>query len=142
MGANFPATAPTVYEDKSIANDVGDSLHWDGGDANQVKAEVIAIALKVGVDNDTNEDSHDYKIRELEGRKQVSAGSGTLANSTTTTVEDESVGTSSTVLVQGTNAGFMGLAPMAYVSAQEEGSFTLTHAQAAGTETFVYLVVN
>ena len=140
MGARFPAEAPVVYEDKSTGNDVGDSLHWDGADANQVKAEVIAIAAKVGVDEDTEESSHDYKIAALEGRKRVSTGSGTLANGTQTTVNDEAVETTSVVLVQGTSAGFSGVSP--YVSGVSEGSFALTHGQAAGTETFVYIVVN
>ena len=142
MGARFPGAAPEVYEDKSTANDVGDSLHWDGADANQLKAEVIAIAAKVGVDEDEDEGSHDHKIRALEGRKRVSTGSGTLANSTATTVEDEEVKTTSVVTVQGTNAGFAGLSGGVYVSAVAEGSFTLTHGQAAGTESFVYVVVN
>ena len=134
--------APTVYEDKSTANDVGDSLHWDGADANQVKAEVIAIAAKVGVDEDENAESHDYRIRALEGRGRVSTGSGVLTAGTETTVTDEEVEATSVVLVQGTSAGFMGLTGPAYVSAVGEGSFTLTHGQAAGTETFVYVAVN
>ena len=44
MAAKFPTTAPTVYADKSTANDVGDTTHWDGADANQVKAEILAVA--------------------------------------------------------------------------------------------------
>ena len=142
MAAKFPAEAPTVYADKSTANDVGDSLHWDGSDANQLKEEVIAIATKVGIDEDENEDSHDFKIGELEGRSQVSAGSGTLASSTETVANDGSVTASSRVVVQGTNAAWSGLSPVPYVSAVGEGSFTLTHGSAAGTETFFYLVAN
>ncbi|GEM_PF-4067882 len=142
MAAKFPEEAPTLYEDKSTSNDVGDSLHWDGSDANQLKAELIAIAEKVGIDEDENEDSHDYKIADLAERSQVSAGSGTLASSTETVVNDDAMTASSQVLVQGTNAGFGGLSPAPYVSAVGEGSFTLTHGSAAGTETFFYLVVN
>ena len=142
MSAEFPTAAPTVFTDKSTANDVGDTLHWDGADANQVKAEIIAVAAKVGIDDDTNTDSHDYKISQLEDRKQVTAGSDTLANDTATTVTDATVSSSSVVVVQGTNAGFVGLSPLPYVSAKAEGSFTLTHGSAAGTETFDYIVVN
>jgi hypothetical protein len=102
----------------------------------------VAIATKVGIDEDTNVNSQDFKIRELEDRKRVSTGSGTLANATTTTVNDETVGPESCVMCQGTNAGYAGVSATVYVSAQSEGSFTLTHGQAAGTETFVYIVVN
>ena len=142
MSAEFPTAAPTVFTDKSTANDVGDTLHWDGDDANQVKAEIVAVAAKVGIDDDTNTDSHDYKIGQLEDRKQVTTGSGTLENATTTTVTDATVSASSCVVVQGTNAGLVGLSPLPYVSAKAEGSFTLTHGSAACTETFDYIVVN
>ena len=141
MGAKFPGEAPVVYGEKSTANDVGDSLHWDGADANQAKAEIIAIAAKVGVDEDEAEASHDYKIRALEGRKQASTGSGTLTAGTTTTVNDETVGPTSCVMVQGTSAGFEGLSPRPYVSAVAEGSFTLTHGTAAGTESFAWVAI-
>ena len=149
MAAEFPTTVPTVYADKSTANDVEDTAHWDGGDANQVKAEVVAIAAKVGVDGDEDPDSHDYKIADLESRadalesrKEVKTGSGTLANSTSTTVTDANVTTSSCVVVQARSSGFQGLSPLPYVSAINAGSFVLTHGSAAGTETFDYLVVN
>jgi len=142
MSAKFPTTAPTVFTDKSTANDVGDALHWDGADANQVKAEIIAVAAKVGIDGDSDSDSHDYKIGELESRSEVSSGSGTLGTSTATVVSDAEIGTSSSVIVQATSAGFVGLDPIPYVSAKSEGSFTLTHGDAAGTETFDYIVVN
>ena len=82
MSAKFPTSAPTVFTDKSVANDVGDTLHWDGSDANQVKAEIIAVAAKIGVDDDTNTDSHDYKISQLDSRKTVTIGDGTLGTST------------------------------------------------------------
>ena len=142
MSAKFPAETPTLYADKNTGNDVGDSRHWDGRDANDLKAEVIAVATKVGVDEDVNEDSHDFKIRELESRSRVSAGSETLASGTETVVSEEAVGATSQIIVQGTNAGFGGLTPTPYVSAVGEGSFTLTHGTAAGTETFFYLVIN
>lgn len=142
MSAKFPTTAPTVFTDKSTANDVGDTLHWDGSDANQVKVELIAVAAKVGVDSDTDTDSHDYKIDQLENRKTITTGDGTLGTSTATTVNDAEAGSSSCVIVQGTCSGFVGLDPIPYVSARAEGSFTLTHGDAAGTEGFVYIVVN
>jgi hypothetical protein len=143
MAAKFPTTAPTVYTDKSTANDVGDSSHWDGADANQVKAEIIAIAAKVGVDDDTETSSHDYKIAELEDRKVVTTGSGTLGTSATTTVvTDANVTTSSVVLVQATSSGYHALSPVPFVSALSSGSFDLAHGGAAGDETFDYIVVN
>ena len=142
MAAKFPTTAPTVYTDKSTANDVGDTTHWDGADANQVKVEIIAVAAKVGVDDDTDTDSHDYKIAQLEDRKEVKTGSDMLGTSTATTVTDANVTTSSVVVVQGTNSDFMGLSPVPYVSAKSSGSFTLTHGDADGDETFDYVVVN
>jgi hypothetical protein len=142
MAANFPAAAPDVYEDKSTANDVGDTSHWDGADANQAKAEIIAIAAKVGVDEDWNPDSHDYKIAQLEARKEVKTGSGVLAASTTTTVTDAEVTTDSVVLVQARSAAFQQLNPIPYVSGVNSGSFVLTHGSAAGSETFDYVVVN
>ena len=120
----------------------GTTLHWDGADANQVKAELIAVAAKVGLDNDPNTDSHDYKISQLESRKTVTTGTGTLGTSTATTVSDENVSTASCVIVQGTCSAFFGLDPIPYVSAKASGSFTLTHGDAAGTETFDYIVVN
>jgi len=142
MAAEFPTTAPTVYAEKSTSNDVGDTSHWDGADANQVKAEVIAIAAKVGIDGDTEPASHDYKISHLESRKEVKTGSGTLAASTSTTKTDANVTTSSRILVQARSAGFQQLSPIPYVSAINAGSFVLTHGSAAGTETFDYIVVN
>jgi len=142
MAAKFPTTAPTVYTDKSTSNDVGDTAHWDGADANQVKAEIIAVAAKVGVDGDPETSSHDYKITQLESRKEVKTGSDTLGTSTATTVTDANVTTSSVVLVQATSSGFVGLDPIPYVSAVNSGSFVLTHGDAAGSETFDYIVVN
>ena len=142
MAAKFPTTAPTVYTDKSTSNDVGDVGHWDGADANQVKAEIVAVAAKLGVDGDPNTDSHDYKIGELEARKEAKTGSGTLGTSTATTVTDANVTTSSVVLVQPTSSGFVGLDPIPYVSALNSGSFVLTHGDAAGTESFDYVVVS
>ena len=142
MAAKFPTTAPTVYTEKSTSNDVGDTAHWDGADANQVKAEIIAVAAKVGVDGDASSSSHDYKIGQLEARKEARTGSGTLGTSTATTVTDANVTTSAVVLVQGTSSGFVGLNPIPYVSAVNSGSFVLTHGDAAGSETFDYSVVN
>lgn len=142
MAAKFPTTAPTVYVDKSTSNDVGDGSHWDGADANQVKAEIIAVAAKVGVDDDGETSSHDYKIAQLENRAETKTGTDTLGTSTATTVTDANVTTSSTVLVQATSSGFVGLDPIPYVSAVNSGSFVLTHGDAAGTETFDYIVVN
>lgn len=149
MAAKFPTTAPTVYTDKSTANDVSDTAHWDGANANQVKAEIVAVAAKVGVDGDTNTDSHDYKIvdlesraDDLEARKEVKTGSGTLGTSTATTVTDANVTTGSVVVVQATSSAFVGLNPIPYVSAVNAGSFQLTHGDAAGTETFDYVVVD
>ena len=142
MAAKFLTTAPTVYTDKSTSNDVGDVGHWDGADANQVKAEIIAVAAKVGVDGDPETSSHDYKITQLESRKEVKTGSDTLGTSTATTVTDANVTTSSVVLVQATSSGFVGLDPIPYVSAVNSGSFVLTHGDAAGSETFDYIVVN
>jgi hypothetical protein len=121
---------------------VGDASHWDGANANQVKAELIAVAAKVGVDDDENAESHDYKIDQLVSRKEVTAGGGTLAATTQTTVTDATVTTSSVVLVQGTTSAFYGLSPLPYVSALNAGSFVLTHGSAAGTEGFDYIVVN
>ncbi|HUW57946.1 MAG TPA: hypothetical protein VMZ92_14995 [Planctomycetota bacterium] len=141
MAAKFPTTAPTVYTDKSTANDVGDTGHWDGTDANQVKAEIVAVAAKVGVDGDASPSSHDYKIAQLEARKEAKTGSGTLGTSTATTVTDADVTTSSVVLVQATSSAFQGLDPIPYVSAVNSGSFVLTHGDAGGSETFDYAVV-
>ena len=142
MAAKFPTTAPTVYTDKSTSNDVGDSSHWDGADANQVKAEIVAIAAKVGVDGDSETSSHDYRIAELEDRKRVTTGSGTLGTSTATTITDAEVTTSSVVLVQPTCGEFWLPGPPPYVSAVNSGSFYLAHGDAAGTETVDYVVVN
>ncbi len=133
MSANFPTTLPVLYGDKTTANDVNDSAHWDGADANAVKAEVVAIATKVGVNGDANASSHDYKIAALTARKVVTTGSGTLAASTSTVVTDASVAATSTIIVQATSSGLTALG--AWVSAKGSGSFTLTHASAAGTET-------
>ena len=44
--------------------------------------------------------------------------------------------------MQGTCAAFYALSPIPYVSARTAGHFTLTHGNAAGAETFDYLVVN
>jgi hypothetical protein len=142
MSAKFPTQAPTVYSDKSTANDVGDTAHWDGSDANAVKAEVVAVAAKVGINGDANPASHDYKIAALESRKAVSTGSSTLVASTSTTVTDSAAGANSTIVVQARSSAFGALSPRPYVSAKGSGSFTLTHGSAAGTETFDYIVVN
>lgn len=141
MAANFPTGAPTVYDDKSTSNDVDDTSHWDGADANQVKDEIVAIAAKVGIDGDTDTDSHDYKISELEERLSVNKGSDTLDSSTSTTVTDANVTASSVVLLQGTSSAFYGLSPIPYVSSVSSGEFVITHGSAAGTETFDYVVV-
>ena len=37
-------TLPTLYTAKSTANDVGDTSHWDGVDANYLRTEAIRIA--------------------------------------------------------------------------------------------------
>ena len=142
MAAEFPTSDPAIYEEKSTANDVGDASHWDGANANQVKAEVIAIAGKVGIDGDNNSDSHDYKITQLEDRKTIETGSDTLDSSTSTTVTDANVKADSVVIVQGTCSAFYGLSPIPYVSAVNEDSFVLTHGSAAGSETFDYIVVS
>jgi len=96
----------------------------------------------VGVDGDASPSSHDYKIAQLEARKEAKTGSGTLGTSTATTVTDADVTTSSVVLVQATSSAFQGLDPIPYVSAVNSGSFVLTHGDAAGSETFDYAVVN
>ncbi len=140
MSANFPTTLPVLYGDKTTANDVSDTAHWDGANANIVKAEVVAIATKVGVNGDANASSHDYKIAALAARKVVTTGSGTLAASTSTVVTDANVAAGSTVIVEARSSAFTSLG--VYVSAKGSGSFTLTHASAAGTETFDYIVVN
>ena len=72
----------------------------------------------------------------------MTCGSGTLGTSTATVVTDANVTTGSVVIVQATNADFVGLSPIPYVSAKSSGSFTLTHGDADGDETFDYLVVN
>ena len=56
-------------------------------------------------------------------------------------MNDEAVGPTSCVMVQGTSAGFEGLSPRPYVSGQTEGSFTLTHGEAAGTESFAWVAI-
>jgi hypothetical protein len=161
MSAKFPTEAPVLYESKTTANDVSDTAHWDGADANAVKEEVLAIAAKVGIDGDENESSHDYKlaaldsrvtmvegdvgdldsrVTTLESRMIVTAGSGTLAASTSTVVSDSNVAAGSTIVVQPRSSAFTSLG--VYVSAKSSGSFTLTHSSAAGTETFDYIVAN
>ena len=149
MSAKFPTSAPTLYLDKSTANDVNDTAHWDGADANIVKAEIVAISAKVGIDGDADPDSQDYRLADiesradaLEARKTVATGSGTLGTSTATTVTNASVAAGSKVVVQATCAGFGALSPVPYVSAKAAGAFTLTHGDAAGTETFDYIVVS
>ena len=37
-------TLPTLYTAKSTANDVGDTGHWDGADANYLRTEALRIA--------------------------------------------------------------------------------------------------
>lgn len=140
MPANFPTTPPALYADKTTANDVNDAAHWDGANANIVKAEIVAIAAKVGVNGDASPSSHDYKLAALAARKVVTTGSGTLAASTSTVVNDAAALATSTVIVQARAAAFTSLD--VYVSAKASGSFTLTHSSAAGTETFDYIVVN
>ena len=147
MSAQFPTAAPVLYDSKTTANDVSDTAHWDGADANAVKEEVLAIAAKVGIDGDTNESSHDYKLAALdsrvttvESRMVVTVGSGTLAASTSTVVSDANAAAGSTIVVQPRSSAFTALG--VYVSAKGSGSFTLTHSSAAGTETFDYIVVN
>ena len=141
MAAKFPTQAPTVYTDKSTSNDVGDTSHWDGADANQAKAEIVAIAGKVGINGDTNPASLDYRVGHVESRKEAKTGNGTLPSGTSTTVTNANVTTSSRIAVQARSAGFQQLNPIAYVSAINSGSFVLTHGNAAGTETFDYFIV-
>jgi len=140
MSAKFPTEAPVLYASKTTANDVSDTAHWDGADANAVKEEVLAIAAKVGVNGDANPASHDYKLAALAARKTVTTGSGTLAASTSTVVNDANAVAGSTIVVQPRISAFTSLG--VYVSAKSSGSFTLTHSSAAGTETFDYIVVN
>lgn len=67
-------------------------------------------------------------------------GSGTLTAGTTTTVTDAFATADSKIFLQATGSGFT--SKSAYVSAKNAGSFVITHASAAGTETFDYIIEN
>ena len=69
-------------------------------------------------------------------------GSLTLTAGTTTSVANTAVLSASQLYLQPTNASGAALSTQPYVSAQTAGTgFTLTHASAAGTETFQYLFI-
>jgi hypothetical protein len=69
-------------------------------------------------------------------------GSLTLTAGTTTSVANTAVLPASQLWLQPTNASGAALTTQPYVSAQTAGTgFTLTHASAAGTETFQYLFI-
>ena len=77
------------------------------------------------------------------------SGTFTAANAATTTVTDANVTATSAIFIFPTNAAggtLMGSAKSFYLSARTAGtSFTVTTADAnsaAGTETFVYIIVN
>ena len=67
-------------------------------------------------------------------------GSVTLTAGTTTTVTNAKAKTTSTIIISPTSLAVIALTP--YVSTKNNGSFVLTHAIAAGTETVDYLIVN
>ncbi len=71
----------------------------------------------------------DYKISQI-----------TLSSGTTTVVTNDYVTNEAAILLMPKNSAAAALSP--YVSARSEGvSFTLTHATAAGTETYDALVI-
>ena len=65
-------------------------------------------------------------------------GSATLTTGTTTTITNAGAKTTSVILIQPTCAAMTLLG--VWVSTKSNGSFTLTHTTAAGTETFDYLI--
>lgn len=66
------------------------------------------------------------------------AGELTLTAGLTTVVVNPNVGPSSFVQITPTNSAAAALSP--YVSSKGDGQFTVTHATAAGTETFDYRI--
>ena len=66
--------------------------------------------------------------------------SGTLAVGTATTVLNTVVNSTSVILIQPTSIAFVSL--NAYVSVKHAGNFVITTLNAAGTETFDYVVLN
>jgi len=137
--ATFPTSLHT-FTDKSTANDVSGTDRINGADINAIQNEIAALEAKVGVDGSADTDSHDYKIAQLEAAKRVFAGSATCDAGTSTTVSDSNCTSSSKVLITATSSGFAALTGV-YVSAVASGSFTVTHSNAAGTETFDYIIV-
>ena len=140
MSAQFPTQMPVLFDDKSTANDVSDSAHWDGADANALKDELLAVAAKVGADGDESETSLDHRVATLEARPAAAFGYGTLAASTSTVVTDARVTATTTVLLQAVSAEFVARA--AWLSDVDEGSFTLAHSSATGGESFLYILFN
>jgi len=68
-------------------------------------------------------------------------GNGTLTAGTSTSVPDVRVLATTRIVVQPTNAAAAALATLPYPSAKSAGTgFTLTHANANGTETFDYIL--
>ena len=59
---------------------------------------------------------------------------------TTTTVSDGNITAASQIMFQGADSAGAGAISGAYVSDISDGSFTLTHASAAGTRTLRYFV--
>ncbi len=71
---------------------------------------------------------------------KIKTGSGTLTAGTSTTVNDANVNADSKIFIQATNANTFGKFPR--VVSKSAGSFQITHASAAGTESYDYVVFN
>jgi len=67
-------------------------------------------------------------------------GAGTLTAGTTTTVLNANCTTYSKAVITPTSAAMAALMGGAYISAYNVGGFIITHATAAGTETFDYVI--
>lgn len=67
---SFPLTSPTI----NLA-DAGDTLQQAGHTQlhNSIRQEVIAIAAKVGIDGDTTQTSHDYKLSTISGADKAAS---------------------------------------------------------------------
>lgn len=72
----------------------------------------------------------------------IVTGADKLESGTTTTISNEAVTADSKIFIMSLDSACAALIAGIYVSAKADGSFTLTHGSAAGTEDFDYLIIN
>ena len=125
--------------DKTIAAGATETVPDAVARLPEIAALVTAAKLEIVSWDDTDGSG----VGQAEIKALMSTGTGTLTSGTTSVIADVRVKTGSKIFIQGLDTEFAALAVWHdAASLVDVTSFTLDHANAAGTEAFDYLIID